>query len=166
MTWTDQNQIGQRQQTVNFHLTLSLSICLLQHVSKLNDIPTGTETVPRSTIKVKKWAVAQFIEIPTPSPKRLEFSSHSLAHEITHPYKNWQISTVGPLCPFEMAHTAVEHVSPSASHLLRWPILCGVCLSRNKSISYLSLCLTLNSLCNETSRLWAAWSPEARDDLN
>ena len=36
----------------------------------------------------------------------------------------------------------------------------GVCLSLNKSTSYLSLCLSLNSFCDETSRTWASWSPE------
>ena len=33
---------------------------------------------------------------------------------------------------------------------------CGVCFSLNKSISYLSLCLSLNSFCHETSRTWAS----------
>ena len=48
------------------------------------------------------------------------------------------------------------------SHLLRWPALCGVCFCLNKSTSYLSLCLSLNSFCNETSRTWASLSPETR----
>ena len=34
--------------------------------------------------------------------------------------------------------------------------------SLNKSISYLSLCLSLNSLCDETSRTWASLYPETR----
>ena len=62
-------------------------------------------TVPKPNIKVKKWAVAQFLEIPTPSPKELEYSSHSLVYEITHPYTNWQPHTLVPLSPSEMAHT-------------------------------------------------------------
>ena len=37
--------------------------------STLNNTPRGAMTVPRPTIKVKKQAVAQFLEIPTPSPK-------------------------------------------------------------------------------------------------
>ena len=49
-----------------------------------------------------------------------------------------------------------------ASHLLRWPMLCGVCFSLNKSTSYLSLCVSLNSVCNETSRTWASLSPETK----
>lgn len=67
-------------------------------------------------------------EIPTPSPRRLEFSSHSLAHESMSYKNNWQTSKVGPLSPFEMAHTACGVCFPQASHLLRWPILSG-CVS-------------------------------------
>ena len=103
-------------------------------------------TVPRPSIKVKKQAVAQFLEIPTPSPKQLEYSSHSLTYEITHPYKNWQPRTRGRLSPSEMARSLV----------------CGVCFSLNKSTSYLSLCLSRNSFCDETSRTWASLSPETR----
>ena len=62
-------------------------------------------TVPRPTVKVKKWEVAQFLEISTPSPKELEYSSHSLACEITHSYKNWQPHTLVPLLPSKMTHT-------------------------------------------------------------
>ena len=49
-------------------------------------------------------------------------------------------------------------------HLLTWPTLClwSVCFSLNKSTSYLSLCLSLNSFCDETSRTWASLSPETR----
>ena len=49
-----------------------------------------------------------------------------------------------------------------SSCLLRWPILCGMCFSLNKSTSYLSFCLTLNSFCNEISRTWAPLSPQSR----
>ena len=49
-------------------LTLSLSYTHF-NTSKLNDTPISTTTVPRLVIKVKKWAVTQFLEIPTPSPK-------------------------------------------------------------------------------------------------
>ena len=48
------------------------------------------------------------------------------------------------------------------SHLLRWPTLCAVCFSLNKSTSYPSLCLSLNSFYDETSRSWASLSPETR----
>ena len=50
------------------------------------------------------------------------------------------------------------------THPLPWPTLCGVCfsLNLNKSISYLSLCFSLNSFCNETSRTWASLGPETR----
>ena len=40
--------------------------------------------------------------------------------------------------------------------------LCGVCFFLNKSTSYLSLCLSLNSFYNETSRTWASLSHETR----
>ena len=34
--------------------------------------------------------MAQFLKIPNPSPTSLEYSSHSLAYEITHLYENWE----------------------------------------------------------------------------
>ena len=40
--------------------------------------------------------------------------------------------------------------------------ICGVCFSLNKSTSYLSLCLSLNSFCIETSRTWASLSLETK----
>ena len=40
--------------------------------------------------------------------------------------------------------------------------VCGVCSSPNKSTSYLSLCLSLNSFCDETSRTWSLLGPETR----
>ena len=46
--------------------------------------------------------------------------------------------------------------------LLRRPTLCLWCVFLNKSTSYLSLCLSLNFLCNETSRTWASLSRETR----
>ena len=42
--------------------------------------------------------MAQFLEIPTPSLKQLEYSP-SLAYEITQPCKNWQLCTLVPLLP-------------------------------------------------------------------
>ena len=38
----------------------------------------------------------------------------------------------------------------------------GMCSSLNKSTSYPSLCLSLNSFCDETSRTWASLSPPTR----
>ena len=35
-----------------------------------------------------------------------------------------------------------------------------MCFSLNRSTSYLSLCLSLNSFCGKTSRTWASLSPE------
>ena len=50
------------------------------------------------------------------------------------------------------------------THPLPRPTLCGVCfsLNLNKSISYLSLCRSLNSFWDETSRTWASLGPETR----
>ena len=46
---------------------------------------------------------------------------------------------------------------------LWWPTIClwSVFLL-NKSTSHLSLCLSLNSFCNETSRTWASLGPKTR----
>ena len=60
--------------------------------------------VSRLTTKVKKWAVAQFLKIPIPSPKQLGYPSHSLAYEMTHSYKNWQPRTLVLPSSSEMAH--------------------------------------------------------------
>ena len=65
-------------------------------------MPTGTLTVLRPTIKGQK--VAQILEIPTPSLKWLEQSSHSLAYEITQLVKSNHPIVQGP-SPFEMDHT-------------------------------------------------------------
>ena len=58
----------------------------------------------------------------------------------------------------------MEFVSPKAT-LTFWDGPCSVCrmyFSLNKSTSYLSLWLSLNSFCNETLRTWASLGPEAR----
>ena len=41
--------------------------------------------------------------------------------------------------------------------------VCGVCFLLNKSTSYLSLCLSLNSFYDVTSRTWASLGPETCD---
>ena len=43
---------------------------------------------------------------------------------------------------------------------LRRPTLCGGRFSLNKSTSYLSFCLSLNSFCDKTTRIWDSWGPE------
>ena len=105
-------------------------------ISKLNDAPWGTMTVPRHCQKTKEWVVAQFLEISTPSPKQMKQFSHWLTYEITQPIKT---------------------IQPHGPHSL-----CGVCSSLNldKSTSYLSFCLSLDSFCIETSRTWASLGPE------
>ena len=65
------------------------------------------------------------------------------------------------------AHNNTNHaILRGCSHLLRWPTLCGVYFSLKKSISYLSLCLSLNSFCDGTSRNWVSVSPEIRCDIS
>ena len=60
-------------------------------------------TIPRSSIKVQQ--VAQFLEIPTPSLKQLEYSSHLSVYKNLLTYKNWQSHSLGLLLPSEMALT-------------------------------------------------------------
>ena len=50
-------------------LELEPQYTLTVTLSKLSGTPTVAMTVLRQTIKVKKWAVDQFLEISTPSPK-------------------------------------------------------------------------------------------------
>ena len=43
-------------------------------------------------------------------------------------------------------------------------LVCGECFSMNKSTSYLSLCLSLDSFCDETSRTWVRpWKKTEED---
>ena len=44
--------------------------------------------------------------------------------------------------------------------------LCVECVSLNKSITYLSLCHSLNSFCNEISQTWASMGPETRSEIS
>ena len=66
----------------------------------------------------------------------------------------------------DLAATAAKSNHPvfwGYSLLLRYPYsICGVYFSLNKSTSYLSLCLSLNSFCDETSIAWASVNPETR----
>ena len=59
--------MGPRWWISGLPLDLEPQYTLTEHISKLNDTPTGAMTVPRLTIRIKKWAVAQFLEIPVPS---------------------------------------------------------------------------------------------------
>ena len=98
---------------------------------------------------VTPWTVAYQAPCPWDFPGKntgvgLPFPSCSLAYEITQPIKTNHATFLGRTRP------------------LRWPTHCGVCssLNLNKSTSYLSLCLSLNSFCDETSR--ASLIPETR----
>ena len=63
---------------------------------------------------------------------------------------------------------SVEYVSPKVPPGL-WDgphFVCGMCFSLNKSTSYLSVCLSLNSFYDETSRTWASLSPENKSVIS
>ena len=84
-----------------------------------------------------------------PNPGNLqpfESSSHSLAYKITQPIKTNHTKFRGRIRP------------------LPGPTLCEVCVSLylNKFTSYLSLCLSLNSFHDETSRTWVPEGIETR----
>ena len=110
-------------------------------ICKLNDSTRDVRTVPRHYLKTKEGV----------APQLLEWTSHSLAYEITQLGKTNCTTVHG------------HHNSP-----LPWPIPCGVCffLNPNKFTSYLSLCLSLNFFffffCNEISWTWASLGPETK----
>ena len=61
-------------------------------------------------------------------------------------------------------HSSIKLATPyPGAPLIFWDgphSVCRVCFYLNKSTSYPSLCLSLNSFCDETSRTWASLSPE------
>jgi len=93
--------------------------------------------------------VAQFLDISVLFPKWLEYFSHWLVYEITQPIK------------------ANPTTFQGYTHPLWWPHpVCWVCFSLNKSTSYLSLCLSMDSFCNETSRTWPSLGLETRSVIS
>ena len=79
-------------------------------------------------------------------------SFHSLAYEITHRL-SYSLPVISDT-PVPWRHSSLSEVVHT--------LTCGTCLSLDKSTSCLSLCLSLNSFCDETSRTWASWSPETK----
>ena len=149
----------------------------------LNDTVTRAMTVfqvwPQ---KAKKWAVAQFLEIPASFPQIIKVPSPSLAYEITQPLKTNHPIFWG-LLPSKVVHTlSVECVSPLAALFPRWPHVLGLLLPFEpdcilsmeyvslwtKNTFYLSLCHSLNSFCKRRKRTWVSLSPKTRYiyDLN
>ena len=119
---------------LNFHLTLSL------RVRSWWDTP-GTMVIPRMTPKSKKVGGYPIPWNPTLFPKQLEYSPYSLAYVITHLY-TLPIPYPGASLVFWDGSHSVYGVcsSQSHSHLLRWlHSVFGMCISLNKSTSYLSL---------------------------
>ena len=75
------------------------------------DTPTAPMTFPRLTTKGQKVGCGPTPRNPYPFPKYSEYPSHSLAYEITHPYKNWQLHTLEPLAFWDCPHS-MKCVSP------------------------------------------------------
>ena len=92
----------------------------------------------------QKLGVAQFLEISAPSPQIVGIILPLISLWNYLAIKTYPHHILRPLLPSEMAHTVVE------------------CFSLKKPAPYLSFCLSLNSVCNETSRTWASLSPETR----
>ena len=92
-------------------------------------------TVLRPSIKGQKVSGGPVPGTSAPFPKQLEYSSHLLAYEITHSYNT------------TTAYPGVTLSFCDGPHFVY-----GVFFSLNKSTSYLSLCLSLNSFCDEASR--------------
>ena len=82
---------------------------------------------------------------PHPFSEIVEQSTHSLAYKINQPIKTNHTIFGATLTFWDGPYS-----------------VCGVCFSLNKSTSCLSLCLSLNNFCDETSRTWASLSPETR----
>ena len=94
---------GQNQQGPGWWMRLSLD---LEPQSKLILIlQQGRHDSSKTNHKKSaSGPMVQFLEIPTPCPKQLEYPSHPVAYEITQPYK-----TYVPRC---------------CSCFPRWPTLC------------------------------------------
>ena len=73
--------------------------------------PTGPMTVTKLTTKGQKVGCGPTPRNPHPLPKYSEYPSHSLAYEITHLYKNWQLHTLEPLAFWDCPHS-MKCVSP------------------------------------------------------
>ena len=99
-----------------------------------------------------------------PFPKTVGIILLSLACEVTQPLKANHTTFWDPTRPLPQPTLFVCGVCcpQGYSCLLRWPRLCGVCFSLNKSTSYLSLCFSPTFVCNETSRTWVSLGPENR----
>ena len=94
--------------------------------------------------------------------QELEYSSHSLSYEIAQLIKANHSTFHGHACllwwPILLS---VEYAPWAAPAFWDGPV-CAVSFSLNKSTTYPSFCLSLNSFCHETSRIWASLSPETR----
>ena len=115
------------------------------HQHMLNDTPTSTMTVPRLTIKGQKGGSGPIPGNPRPFPEIVGIILPLISLWNYPAHKNYPLHILGPLAFWDGPHS-----------------VCGMCIFLNKSTSYLSLCLSLNSFCDKTSRTWASLSPETR----
>ena len=113
-------------------------------ICKLNETLRSSMTVPSHHQKTKKWAVAN-------SWKSLPLFQNSWNNLPTHQPMKLPSPYTLTTPHFEAAALTLCDGPPS---------VCGVCFSLNESTSYLSLCLSLDSFWDETSRAWASWGPE------
>ena len=118
------------------------------HINKLNDTPTSAMTISRQIFKANVW------------PRSNSLKSHHFP------------KIAGILLPLSSLWNnpliKTDNSVPScSSRLLRWLTQClqSVFLSK-KPTFYLSLCLSLNSSWEETSRTWESVSPETRCDVS
>ena len=93
-------------------------------------------------------AIQPYHPLSSPSPPAFDLSQHQGL---------FKLKLLSPL------EVTTPHFGAAAPALCNGPhSVCGVCLSLHKSAAYLSLCLSLNSFCNKTSRTWASLGPETR----
>ena len=150
-TRTAENQVGPRRRKTWLPVDLRLHYVFTVSQS-LNDTPQAMAVL---RLTAKGWNVGS-----SPVPGNLCPSSKITGILLLHislwnypVHENQPPSMWGPLTVWDGPYTpSVECVSPKAAPAF-WDTphsVCGMCVSLNKSTSYLSLCLSLNSLCDET----------------
>ena len=107
--------------------------------------PTGIMRGLRLTIKDHKVGIGPVSGTPHPFPQILGIILQLMSLWNYPAHKKWPCHISGSLAFWDGPIT-----------------VCGACFSLNKSISYLSLCLSLNSFCSETQRTWSSVSPDTR----
>ena len=94
-------------------------------------------------------------ELPLPSPGDLPNSGIKPRLHLSCLFL-WQecsLPLVPPGKPMKLPNSIMTPPYPGAALEMAYTV-CRECFSLNKSTSYLSICLSLNSFCNETLRTW------------